>query len=436
MDKRRIYRRSPLLLCVAVLVAVSATVVLMKPRLYYGKTVDDWVHQLCRARVYGTSANAHDRLVEIGPPAVNRLIEALDEDEPKSSLLYRKLWLKLPDGLRRILPRPRSPELGDKRLVFQVLTSIGSPSEKVVAAIRRGATNQDSEMRFAAVSSLRNLSATNTYLFLPILTNALKDSAHNVRGSAIAVLGTWGSRATSAIPALIQCLADQSSHCRMHAARTLERMGEDSPPVINALTKALDDSDNSTRVVAARALYRLTGRVEPSLKVIEEVLRGDDSGSRQRALAEASALGTNAVGLVPFVRTFSRSEGIPMQISVADFLWKVAGDSASSLSFLSDVMLSKERSNQLPAAKLLAAMGSEAEPAIPALITVLSTNNDWLVQQFTVEALEAMGTNATPALPVLTNLLNHRVTRVRDAANSAIRAISSGNRNRMEPVRR
>jgi hypothetical protein len=75
------------------------------------------------------------------------------------------------------------------------------------------------------------------------------------------------------------------------------------------------------------------------------------------------------------------------------------------------------------AANALAAMGTEATPAVPGLIAACEVDDEEVhVQRSLASALEAIGAPAAlPALPVLKKLAG--IPRVHWAAEAAIRAI-------------
>jgi HEAT repeat protein len=158
---------------------------------------------------------------------------------------------------------------------------------------------------------------------------------------------------------------------------------------------------------------------------VADVLNHAEYEDRATALNIASAFGTNAAPLLPLSEHVTRGQDFRIMLAAERLKWSVTGNADSLVPVLSGALRSSDRPRQLQAIQMIGTMGSAAEPLVPALIEVLSTPQDWLVQQFTIEALQEMGANAKAALPALTNQLAHAVVKVREAAAHAIESISA-----------
>jgi serine/threonine protein kinase len=90
-----------------------------------------------------------------------------------------------------------------------------------------------------------------------LLIRALKSEDHADRARAARVLGGIGPDAAHAIPVLLEALRDSAPSVRDDAARALERMG---PTAQAALAAAVRDPDPIVRRIAAEALGRILKR--------------------------------------------------------------------------------------------------------------------------------------------------------------------------------
>src|SRR5262249_19413967 len=92
---------------------------------------------------------------------------------------------------------------------------------------------------------------------IPLLLQALKDPAAEVRANAAASLGLIGSDAKAAVPPLIGALEDKDASARTAAAAALGNLGETARAAVPALVRALRDPDRRVGLGAVSSLRQL-----------------------------------------------------------------------------------------------------------------------------------------------------------------------------------
>ena len=214
-------------------------------------------------------STARAALVELGPSATPRLVEALSDPEPSvrgaaaqalgeigdpravapltSALADGNPWAQrraalalrgmgLPEsavaGLAPLLASPR-PDV--RRQAVGVLGALGEPG---APDLRRALDDQDATVRLIAARELWRMDAANVELALPVVIAALSDDY--VRSYALHVIArvgepleNLGPTADAAIPALLSALRYDDEDDRENARLALKRVG--TPAALSAL---------------------------------------------------------------------------------------------------------------------------------------------------------------------------------------------------------
>ncbi|WP_440951842.1 HEAT repeat domain-containing protein [Methanococcoides sp. FTZ1] len=215
-------------------------------------------------------------LVEIGKPAVDPLIQALNEDNPKV----------------RENSAASLGKIGDERAVHSLIELLADENDEV----RRAAEIALCDVGEPAVEPLvEAIYAPNANW--AVLSNGMRVLGtigdERAVGPLIGMLGgedavdaaaALGSIGEPAVEPLIDVLADDDPHVRAWAARALGKT--DDPRAVEPLVELLNDEDENVRSNAAMALGKLDDRraIEPLKKAL------NDRSDRVRTLAR-SAIG-------------------------------------------------------------------------------------------------------------------------------------------------
>jgi HEAT repeat protein len=233
------------------------------------------------------------------------------------------------------------------------------------------------EMGPLAVSAVRSL------------TSALSDPDRSVQIEAILAIDGIGPAARDAVPELVRILKGDGSDLYAAASAALGSIGHDAREAAPTLGQLLHDDDESVATAAALALTRiLPAEGEELSQAIPVLIKSLKSREKHVRAQAADALG--AAGRL----------ALPQLIELVKN-WGKDGESAWQ------------------AAAALQSLGSQAEPAVPLLVSALSSGKEQIVVH-AAGALGAIGAAARPAVPPLRKLLSHQSASIRMHAASAL----------------
>lgn len=324
-------------------------------------------------------------------------------------------------NLDRILPRAMPGLIqiikSDFPLVrIGVVRIMGQMNPEAVTPTITGMFDDKSdEIRQQAVYSLSRL---NDAMAKPLLIRALQDRGHQVRAAARNCLKQRRRHclAISCVPELQRLLEQGNSISQVSAALALGHLGHEARNALPSLRIKLEHEDPYVRLGAAIALARIEHDGEGLVEILSTGLNHPEEGIREEAIEVFLQLRPSGEAILPGIIEGLRNPGNYQQIP---------GE-----------MLS-----------MVAAMGPEAEPALPHLLGLLAVpwvgrdimevlpkigpkaigplteliqNGDPLAQHRSVEAIGLMGVEAEKAVPMLIQLLKNGSAGLRIKAAEAL----------------
>jgi HEAT repeat protein len=278
-----------------------------------------------------------------------------------------------------------------------------------VADLRRVLSDSDWQARKQAAEelALRGPEAVDALFDLIVVLEG--DEEWQVRNAAISALAALGREAEPAVPALIGALEDEEWQVRKLAAYALAALGEQARPAIPQLIAALQDEEWQVCEPAALALGAIGADAKDAVPALQACL--DDEEWRVSKAAKDAL----------------KKFGVRIEEGEQNMLDGHQGSMGPEttvrelVAFLGD----SEWKIRKSAAIALTARGSEAEPAIPALIEALS-DEEWQVRKPAAQALAAIGPASQPAIPALIEALKDEEWQVREPAALALGVIGPG----------
>jgi len=266
-------------------------------------------------------------LIEIGMPAVEPLLAAL-EDEDKGvrhsaafalGRIYRSI--QAADAVAGEQEQGDEPE-SEAKVVEPV------PAERLIEPLKEALSDPDESVRAAAARSLGMLGAVEA---VPLLIHQLRDGATARVGAsdALAMLGD------AAIPALAESVADEDANVRAAAA---EALGSSSNvAAVAPLIGILSDEAEPVRFAAARGLVRLEDLAVPELV---QRLETDDTGLQIAISAILGQIANQAA--VPALYTLLGSENETVRLTAGaalHSLWIASREQAEPLQGVSSLFV-------------------------------------------------------------------------------------------------
>jgi HEAT repeat protein len=242
-------------------------------------------------------------LGNIGASAVPALTKALgDKDARQRRTAAYALGLIGPRAERAVggLTEALGDEEVDLRaLAAKALGRIGSEAKEALPKLEAALKDKDARVRVNAALALFQVDGRTAGL--PVLQQALADTAPHLREQACAALAVLGVKAAPASALLLKTMRDGEARVRALCAEALGNLPE-SAKVQTRLTEALSDKDEEVRLSAARALWKNRGAPGEPGKLVELVTAGlesDKPAVRKRAAQVLGEFGAGARAAVP-----------------------------------------------------------------------------------------------------------------------------------------
>ncbi len=349
-------------------------------------------------------------------------------------------------------------------------------SLKIRWLIRKWLKSKDVNVRRSTAETLERLGVLTTELKVKWCIEDLQESGYGkitewkrsqIRQSAVEALGKIGCEAEEAVPALIEALKSGNVSLRCDIIQTLGEIGSAAKAAIPALIEIVYSEHFDECEYAAEALKNIGAlttdlKIESSVKAMHlsscqhpvdnlakigkpavpaliVALKDQAKVVRRRAAEALGKIGTEAKAAIPALIAALDDEGYLVRESAADALEKI-GALTSELNIkrhVKNIIIREHRGDDevvgtdfpwvlpevnKPAQEYLIKTG---RPAVPLLIKVIEDNTNFYALIAAVDTLAKMGPEAKIAIPTLIKVLEDKDTKVREAAQEAIRKIES-----------
>ncbi len=323
-------------------------------------------------------ANPAEALVEIGPAAIQSLVEALADGNKEvfniAARALKRIDLRWPqsDGAIKAVPH-LAKALGNsqwfvRRAAAEVLGKIGPGAREAVPHLVKALADSNKKARSAIKSALDRVLLKNA----PHVPEEEDEDAS-------------ASDVQKEVVRLVKEMTDGSGAARSEAASALGEIGAAAGEAIPHLVKALGDSDQILRTEAALALGRIDSRWhqhESTLNTIPlfvKALAGADVGFNCGAPRDAlTEIGT------PTIRYLVEALAAPNKDvvnSAAKFLkkmdtqWPESEGAREAVPHLGESLGDSQWFVRHAAAKVLGKIGPRAIKAVPFLVRALADKN-------------------------------------------------------------
>ena len=217
--------------------------------------------------------------------------------------------------------------------------------------------------------------------------------------------------AAEAVPGLMALAADQqvSWFTRRDAALTLGRIGQPAAAAVPLLIRLLDEAPAQAGAPAdwaCRALALLGAEAAPAARPLTRLLRNPqrEAGTRMAAIDALARIGAGQSQVLPtLIATLtvqpgpasglSPSEAITFRELAAQGLGLIGGQASAAVPALLRATRDRHSSVRREAVLALAAIGPEAQIAVPGLLERLVIDDDESVQDTAEQALAAIASD-------------------------------------------
>jgi HEAT repeat protein len=329
----------------------------------------------------------------------------------------------------------------------------------------RNLTNESPSIRLACASAIRNHSE-RVAAALPPLLMILDDDVPTVRlAAAQAVLAIDSKREAFVLPTLIDLMSAPDPEVRSQAVRRIGSMTVDTRPAVLALLERLDDKDRTVRLRAAEALMRIDPQFGPMIvpALVRSFKEGGWGGRRDNDIRTVTTLagevGPAALPTLPYLLKLmehdnrygklifavaatristavvdqtvpvlieflsDRYEGTGQQVEALRTLGRIGPFARLAIPVVSVVMANDDSSNRFDAAEALIRIApDDCAKAMTMLRAGLKKRSD---RDEALAAIRRLGPLAKDVVPALQALLTSDDRHEREAAESALRLITT-----------
>ena len=337
--------------------------------------------------------------------AVPNLIEVCDQGvaEPPLKLNFE-----------RVYNSPDEPQLMNRRAAFDALGKIGDASPEVLAAIDRGLTDANKDIRFAALRSLAALHQPLAGRLADVLNTFTPRRSISFQ-EIIEWTGTLGADGRGALPWLRQF--DALDKVQQLPEGIHDNTGDFviDPEYfrLSAMVAICRIEPEATRQYLPDLAAQIGQRWEPvellldtntSKSLVPDIVAGlepvlDDTNRLRPAIAAYVILGLEPEHkrALTTLRNATISGELSDRIVASGWLWKRTGDTNSVLTLCAQGLASSESFIGQDAAQVLEKMGPAARPAVPALQTAL-WHQDRYVREYAGKALRKIAPEEMPPI--------------------------------------
>lgn len=394
-----------------------------------------------------------ERLGREGEAAVPLLSRALREGGGfEREAAARSLSMMGPDAVAAVpelTAALRDGRIAVRRYAAAALGGIGPGALEALPGLVEMLKSPDPSTRHQAALSLGRIGPAAVEAVPALMELARSDDLRGQREAAFALVAV-GAGYDAAIPILTAVMAEGERGFE-EARASLVRIG---PPAVPALAGLTGHSSPAVRLGAARALGEIGSGGEVAVRALVSSLKAEDSpvvgAGAIVALGRVLTHFEPGTGLV--VEAMEEGEG-PASFAFASALLCCDADSGPALEVIRGAPLHRSKTIHFYAAlglkclgergvgemaerleddspvvrsgalSVLSAMGPEAEPAVPALIELITTDRGSLGRE-AILALRHMGPGAREAVPLLLEILDDHRKYMRSAARRTLRIIA------------
>jgi HEAT repeat protein len=327
-----------------------------------------------------------------------------------------------------------------RNMAIYAVTEIGPQSENLPALLTILKTSSDPGARACAAMCIGIVGLAHRDV-LAALLQASRDKTPYVRASAIGALGGLGSNALAAVPMLTGFLQEPDRDLRINTAKALWKIQGDTNAWATSLTKELEDEiahptqtpgymfeHQSMLLILSHYLTEAGPSARAAVPLLENELGGNETKIGLPAARALWQIARQTNGILPMCLSAIRNSDPNVRLAGAALMAEVCVETRLPLPPEEDGLLTEADSFvRFYIARATWKLSGQTERTLPILIEGLHDHFTYYrnteIRRLAAETLGEMGTNALPAIPALVETLNDGQEVVRVAATNALNAI-------------
>lgn len=390
--------------------------------------------------------------------AVDALTKLLDDPSIKvrlESVKVLRYWEvpSLPmarialDGLKAEDDRTRAEAI-------YLLGSLPTAADKI-EQIEQALSDPEPYVQRAAASVLGDLGPDHKEKLIPVLTEALSDPDHGVRGQAAESLAKVDGPLDPAISTIVELIKeanvvyDDDFPVHLDIISAVEDLGIDARETIPSLIESLGQGGTHRQCSVANALAAMGPAAEPALVPLGVALRDGEAVGypfvhQSWCVSDDAAKALVAIGdrSIPILIDALVDDHPRVRANAANALGDLPSSAERALPKLIELLTDGDPSVRSNAAWAMGKFGQDARTAIPELVAILFDDNEWSsapagggiartysVPWHAVEAIARINPDDTELVKVLKAELTRRKT-----INFAVATVISKTGSQADPL--
>jgi HEAT repeat protein len=249
------------------------------------------------------------------------------------------------------------------------------------------------------------------------LARALNSIDPDARAGTLDGLSGIGPGAIGAIPYVLPMLKNPDWKMRLSAVNSLENMGPAAKAAVPGLVQTLNDPNHSVRVRAIEVLGEWGAVAEDAVPGLDAALKSPDNDISEQAALALVKIDPRHKGILPGVmRAFSDAGETNEAI---DALGEMGSNAQPAVPALDHLLAADDSAyDRKAAATALARI--EGANAVPTLVHLMNYEKDEDVQTTAAAALAELAANNAPAVAALVAAFSNESEPVREAASNQL----------------
>jgi HEAT repeat protein len=298
---------------------------------------------------------------------------------------------------------------------------IGKDAQEAVQPLMAALKHSDPNFRVEVAFALSGIGEAAKPA-IPVLKDALHgDRDNNVKVYAAQALWVIERRADDIVPTLIKVLEDRDGQVRARAAFALGMLRGEAKAAVPQLNDALKDGNPSLRLAAATALGKIGPPARVAYPTLDHLTKDDHAEIKKAASTAMKEIGRpQKTDVQTLLIPALKNDNPQYRMAATVCLWMLYREAREAVGPLSELLTDPDENVRGTAAFALGAIGTEAAPAVPALIKALKHQTDETLRYRAAYALGEIGPAAKKAVPALQLALDDKKPAVRFHAAQAL----------------
>jgi HEAT repeat protein len=364
-------------------------------------------------------------LAQIGRPAVEVLMRAIEDPEPRvrrgAALALGQIRPLAPGTAKKLIIGLTDPNPEVRLAFLDAVGSLGPRAAESVPAVRALLHDGSPELRSRAVEVLFH-SAPRDQRLLDDLTALLDDPDPRVQRRAIDAIRDLGPTGRTALARVIGRLNSDDPDVRFAAAQMVESHGTAGAAAIPGLARLLSDPEPKSRAIAAMTLGRFGKAAQSTFPSLAMLLGDKDVAVREATAAAIGSLEIDAETVRPHLARALGDEKAEVRRAAARGIPRLGPKGAI---LIPDIIQMAARKENLRSVDRLLRPFERSGPdvrSLPELLKLLE-HDQVPVRLLAIKFLGLAGRNAREALPALERIREDPSAEVRQQAKTACEQI-------------